>query len=170
MFLLRKQEDMNWKHYARQFEIPTSAMSNLPVLDRIAKLSEHWLQREVFPMWWKLRKILFNCCAEYIAEIRRVMHDIQQQVVTGKNYCSMQQYFIILMCIFIHVNVIAVSAPIIVHQPYAKYSQNSLTIANAKQDTYTVKIYPELMNIVFYADNAKTSQRYIKADSVYEIF
>ena len=89
MFLLRKQEDINWKHYARQFEIPTSVISDHPVLDKIAKLSEHWLQREVFPIWWKLREILFNCCAEYIDEIRLVMYDIQQQVVTGKNYCSM---------------------------------------------------------------------------------
>ena len=86
MFLLRKQREIDWKHYAKHFEIESSLLSDLPILDRITKLSEHWLQREEFPVWWKLREVLFNCCAEYIDEIRLVMHDIQEQVVTGKKY------------------------------------------------------------------------------------
>ena len=85
IFLLRNQGQENWKHYAKHFEIPTSAISDLSALDRVAKLSEHWLQREGFPMWWKLRDVLFNCCAEHIDEIKLVIHDIQEQVVTGKN-------------------------------------------------------------------------------------
>jgi hypothetical protein len=86
MFLLRRQEEANWKIYAKHFEMPISLISDLPILDKIAKLSEHWLQNEKFPTWWKLREILFNCCGEDIDEIRLVMHDIQEQVVTGKNY------------------------------------------------------------------------------------
>ena len=83
MFLLRKQEEANWKTYTEQFKMPLSHISDLPVLDKVAKLSEHWLQNEQFPVWWRLREILFNCCHEYIDEIRLVMSDVQEQVVTG---------------------------------------------------------------------------------------
>ena len=85
MFLLRRQEEANWKIYAKHFEMPISLIFDLSILDKIAKLSEHWLQNEKFPTWWKLREILFSCCGEDIDEIRLVIHDIQEQVVTGKN-------------------------------------------------------------------------------------
>ena len=83
MFLLRKQEEANWKTYGEHFKMPLSHISDLPVLDKVAKLSEHWLQNEQFPVWWRLREILFNCFREYIDEIRLVMSDVQEQVVTG---------------------------------------------------------------------------------------
>ena len=86
MFLLRKQEEVNWKHYAKHFGMPASDISDLPALERVAKLSEHWLLKEKFPVWWKLREVLFDCCTEYIDEIRLVFHDIQENVVTGKNH------------------------------------------------------------------------------------
>ena len=83
MFLLRKQEETNWKTHGEHFKMPLSLISDLPALDKVAKLSEHWLQNEQFPVWWRLREILFNCCHEYIDEIRLVMSDVQEQVVTG---------------------------------------------------------------------------------------
>ena len=90
MFLLKRQEEANWKIYAEHFEMPISLISDLPILDKIAKLSEHWLQNEKFPTWWKLREILFNCCGEDIDEIRLVIHDIQEQVVTGEKHYNQQ--------------------------------------------------------------------------------
>ena len=81
MFLLRKQEETNWKIYAKHFEMP---FSDLPNLDKITKLSEHWLQNEPFPTWWKLQEILFKCCGEDIDEIRLIIHDIHEQIVTGE--------------------------------------------------------------------------------------
>ena len=90
MFLLRKQEEMKWIIYAKHFEMPISLISDLPILDKITKLSEHWLQSEPFPTWWKLREILFNCCGEDIDEIRLVMDDIHEQVVTGEEHYSQQ--------------------------------------------------------------------------------
>ena len=84
MFLLRKQDKENWRFYAEQFKMPISLISDLPNLERITKLSAHWLQNEQFPMWWKLREILFSCCGEHIDEIRLVVCDIQEQVLNGK--------------------------------------------------------------------------------------
>ena len=84
VFLLRKQEETNWKKYAENFEIPMSHLSDLSILDKITKLSEHWLHRVHLPVWWKLGEILFNCCDEYINEIRLVICDIQEHVVNGK--------------------------------------------------------------------------------------
>ena len=81
---------MNWKIYAECFEMPISLISDLPILDKITKLSEHWLQNEPFPTWWKLREILFNCCSEDVDEIRLVIHDIQEQVVTGEKHYNQQ--------------------------------------------------------------------------------
>ena len=86
MFLLRRQEEAYWKIYAEHFEMPISLISDLPTLDKIAKLSEHWLQNEPFPTWWKLREILFNCCGEDLDEIRLVIHDIQEQVISGEKH------------------------------------------------------------------------------------
>ena len=86
MFLLRTQEETNWKFYAKHFEIPISLISDLLTLDKITKLSEHWLQNEQFPTWWKLREILFNCCGEDVDEIRLVIHDIHEKAVTGEVY------------------------------------------------------------------------------------
>ena len=84
MFLLKRQEETNWKLYAKLFEMPPSLISDIPTLDKITKLSENWLQNEPFPTWWKLQEILFNCCGEDIDEIRLIMHDIHEQVVTGE--------------------------------------------------------------------------------------
>ena len=89
MFLARKPEEANWTKYAEHFEMPISLLSDLSILDKIAKLSKHWLRNEQYPVWWRLREILFNCCHEYIDEIRLVMSDVQEQVVTGNHYVVM---------------------------------------------------------------------------------
>ena len=86
MFLLRKQEEMDWKTYTKLFKIPISHLSDLSIPDKITKLSEHWLHTVHFPLWWKLSEILFNCCGEYIDEIRLVMCDVQEKVVNGKQH------------------------------------------------------------------------------------
>ena len=84
--------------YAEHFKVPFSLISDLPVLDKVAKLSEYWLQNEQVPVWWRLREILFDCCNEYIDEIRLVMSDIQEHVITGTQVCIAWNVLINVRC------------------------------------------------------------------------
>ena len=84
MFLLRKQEEEKWQDYAKHFGVPFSEIKEISLLEKVTKLTEHWLKREPFPVWWELCEILFNCCDSCIDEIRLVMNDIQEQLVNGK--------------------------------------------------------------------------------------
>ena len=87
MFLLRKNEEMNWTNYAKHFDMSSSLLSDLPIMERISKLSEYWLKRQQFPLWRRLGEILYKCCGDYVDEIRLVMSDIQKQVIGGKILC-----------------------------------------------------------------------------------
>ena len=82
MFLLRKQDEISWKKYAEHFKVE---MSHPQTMERIATLSEHWLQ-EVNSSWEMLCEILCNCCEDYIEEIQLVMNDIEEQYVNGEHF------------------------------------------------------------------------------------
>ena len=84
MFLPRKQEEEIWQSYAKHFGVPFSDVRGIPILEKITKLTEHWLNKEQFPLWWELCEILFDCCDTCIDEIRLVMNDIQEQLANGK--------------------------------------------------------------------------------------
>ena len=85
MFLLR-EKNFDWEKYAKHFQIDPSQLADksLTALEKVSKISEHWYQREPFPLWWELSDILHMCCDYCPEDIRFVMIDIHEHIVNGK--------------------------------------------------------------------------------------
>ena len=85
MFLLREKGNIDWKKYAKHFEVDYHQLSgtSMKAMDKVSILSELWYNKEPFPVWWELIDILHKCCDFCPEDIRFFMVDIHDNIVNG---------------------------------------------------------------------------------------